>query len=104
MELVTFHFDQVNVYSVCKQNNRPSGISHLAILLVGLNAGTHRIYEYRKLSVFSLLVLYAALLPDLFFQSKSCVLYSNFYGISALSFVFYTICCAVEIFLVRLLY
>ena len=29
---------------------------------------------------FSLLVLYASLLLDLYFWSKSCILYSNFYG------------------------
>jgi len=31
---------------------------------------------------FSLLVLYAALLPDLYFWSTSCILCSNFYGTS----------------------
>ena len=29
------------LYCVCKQNNRPSGISRLASLLVGLTAGTY---------------------------------------------------------------
>jgi len=79
MEFVTFHFDEVNVYCVCKQNNRPSGISHLASLSVGLTASTYQnsVLEY---AFFSLLVLYAALLPDRYFWSKSCVLYSNFYG------------------------
>jgi len=35
---------------------------------------------FGKLCIFSLLVLYAAPLPDLYFRSKSCVLYSKFYG------------------------
>ena len=65
---------------VCKQNNRGSGISHLDCLWVGLTAGTYRNSEYRKIMFFSLIVLYAALLPDLYFWSKSCVLYSDFYG------------------------
>jgi len=42
MELVIFHFDSVNVYCVCKQNNRPSGISQIASLLVALTARTYR--------------------------------------------------------------
>ena len=40
MELVTFHFDQVNVYCVSKQNNRPSSISRLASWSISLTAGT----------------------------------------------------------------
>jgi len=49
MELVTFHLDQVNVYCVCKQNNRPSGISRLASLSIGLTAGTYQNSEYRNI-------------------------------------------------------
>jgi len=80
MELVTFYFDYVNVYCVCKQNNRPSGISRLASLSVGLTAGTYRNSVLENYVFFSLLVLYAAFLLVLYFWSKSCVLYSNFYG------------------------
>jgi len=49
MELVTFHFDSVNVYCVCKQNNRPSHISRLASSSVSLTAGTYQNSEYRKI-------------------------------------------------------
>jgi len=63
MELVTFHFDKVNVYCVYKQNNRLSGISHLAILSVGLTAGTYRNSVLENYVFISLLVLYAPLLP-----------------------------------------
>ena len=49
MEMVTFHFDQVNVYCVCKQNNRPSDISRLDSLLVGLAAGTYQNYAMKLL-------------------------------------------------------
>ena len=42
MELVTFHFNSVNVYCVCKQNNRHSSISCLACLSVGKTAGTYQ--------------------------------------------------------------
>jgi len=73
MELVTFNFDQVNVYFVCKQNNRPSGISRLASLSVGLTEGTYRNSVLENYAFFSLLILYAALLPDLYFWSKSCI-------------------------------
>jgi len=52
MELVTFDLDSVNVYCVCKQNNRPSGISRLASLSVGLTAGTTKILNTGKLRVF----------------------------------------------------
>jgi len=69
MKLVTFHFDSVNVYCVCKQNNRPFGISRLASLSVGLTAGTYRNLcnetVLENYAFFSLLVLYAALPPDL---------------------------------------
>ena len=47
--MVTFHFDQVNVYCVCKQNNRPSDISRLDSLLVGLAAGTYQNYAMKLL-------------------------------------------------------
>ena len=39
-----------------------------------------KIVQITNYAFFSLLVLYAALLPDLYFWSKTCVLYSNFYG------------------------
>jgi len=79
MELVAFHFNQVNVYCVCKQNNGFSSISHLSSLSVGLTAEIYRNKTVLANYAFSsLLVLYAALLPDLYFWSKSCVLYSNF--------------------------
>jgi len=58
----------------------PSGISRLASLSVGLTAGTYRNSVLKNYAFFSLLVLYAALLQDLYFWSKSCVLYSNVYG------------------------
>jgi len=56
------------------------GISRLASLSIGLTAGTYRNSVLENYAFFSLLELYAALLPDLYFWSKSCVLYSNFYG------------------------
>jgi len=65
MELVKFHFVQVYVYCVCKQNSRPSGISRLASLLVGLTAGTYQSSVLENYAFFSLLVLYSALLPNL---------------------------------------
>ena len=74
------HFTSINVYCVCKQNSRPSGIFRLASLSVGLTAGTYQNSYLENYAFFSLLVLYAALLPDLYFWSKSCVFYSNFYG------------------------
>jgi len=58
MELVTFHFYKINVYCVRKQNNRPSGISCLASLLVGLTAGTYRNSEYRKITRFLVYLYY----------------------------------------------
>ena len=69
MEMVTFHFDQVNVYCVCKQNNRPFDISRLDSLLVGLTAGTYWNSILENYAFFSLLVLYTALLLDLYFWS-----------------------------------
>jgi len=61
MELVTFHFDWVDVYCVCKQNNRPSGISRLASLSVGLTAGTYQNSEYRKVMRFVVYLYYTQL-------------------------------------------
>jgi len=78
MELVTFHFNEVNVYCVYKQNNRPSGSSYLASLSIVLKAGIYGNFVLENYAFFSLLVLYAALVPDLYFWSKSCVMYSNF--------------------------
>ena len=80
MELVTLHYDSINVYCVCKQNDRPSGISRLASSSVRLTAGTYRKETVlENYAFFSLLVLYATLLPNLYFWSKSCILCSNFY-------------------------
>ena len=52
MELVTLHYDSINVYCVCKQNDRPSGISRLASLSVGLTAGIYLNSEYMKIMRF----------------------------------------------------
>jgi len=52
MELVKFHFDQVDVYCVCKQNDKRPSISRLASLSVGLTAGTYQNSEYRKIMRF----------------------------------------------------
>ena len=73
------HFTLIKSKCVRKQNNRPSGISRVASFLVGLTAEAYRNSVQENYAFFSLLVLYAALLPDLYFWSKSCALYSNFY-------------------------
>jgi len=44
-----------------------------------------KLWIQENYAFFSLLILYAALLPDLYFWSKSCVLISNFYGNSLIA-------------------
>ena len=46
------------MFIVCKQNNRPSGISPLASLSVGLTAGTYQNSEYRKIMRFLVYLYY----------------------------------------------
>ena len=53
------------MFIVFVKNNRPSRISRLASLSVGLTAGTYRNSEYIKIMrFFSLLVLYALCSPS----------------------------------------